>query len=202
MCQSTRPHILEYLNLHRYRCENFESHISLIYSKVDILEVWSPSIVDNLETAVLFYSVERIILSVWYCMHRASSYNMYINQQDAHNSYNYTLFSIRCSTCFGLYQSIIRSNFISCTPHLVYADTIRVDVVSVCHPTHTDRPSLKSNQQKFGSAVRLAAHSAEMSLQRGNWGSADGHEHYQVLFSGEDVISRPLQDVQGWISRL
>ena len=28
---------------------------------------------------------------------------MYINQQDAQNSCDYTLFSIRCSTCFGLY---------------------------------------------------------------------------------------------------
>ena len=34
--------------------------------------------------------------------------------------------SIRCSTCFGLYQSIFRSNFISCTSHLVYAGTIRL----------------------------------------------------------------------------
>ena len=49
------------------------------------------------------------------CMHRASSYNMYINQQDAQNSCDQALFSIRCSTCFGLRQSIIRSNFISCT---------------------------------------------------------------------------------------
>ena len=37
--------------------------------------------------------------------------SLYINQQDAQNSRDYTLFSIRCSTCFGLYQSIIRSNF-------------------------------------------------------------------------------------------
>ena len=28
---------------------------------------------------------------------------LYINQQDAQNSCDYTLFSIRCSTCFGLY---------------------------------------------------------------------------------------------------
>ena len=34
-----------------------------------------------------------------------------------------TLFSIRCSTCFELYQSIIRSNFISCTSDFVYAGT-------------------------------------------------------------------------------
>ena len=41
-------------------------------------------------------------------MHRASSYNMYtIKQQDAENSCDQTLFFIRCSTCFGLYQSII-----------------------------------------------------------------------------------------------
>ena len=36
---------------------------------------------------------------------------MYINQQDAQNSCDQTLFSIRCSTCFGLYQSIFRSSF-------------------------------------------------------------------------------------------
>ena len=49
--------------------------------------------------------------------------NLYINQQDSQNSCNQTLFSIRCSTCFGLCYYIIRSNFISCTSHLVYADT-------------------------------------------------------------------------------
>ena len=42
------------------------------------------------------------VSEVWCCTHRASSYNMYINQQDALNSCDYTLFSIRCSTCFGL----------------------------------------------------------------------------------------------------
>ena len=30
-------------------------------------------------------------------------YSTYISQQDAQNSCDYTLFSIRCSTCFGLY---------------------------------------------------------------------------------------------------
>ena len=54
-------------------------------------------------------------------------YNVYINQQDAQNSCDQTLFSIRCSTCFGLYQSIFRSNFISCTSRLVYA--------CICHTT-------------------------------------------------------------------
>ena len=58
--------------------------------------------------------------------HKQDSYNMYINQQDAQNSCDYTLFYIRCSTCFELYWSIIRSNFISCTSHLVYAGTICV----------------------------------------------------------------------------
>ena len=46
---------------------------------------------------------------------------IYINQQDAQNSCYQTLFSTRWSTCFGLYQSIFRSNFISCISHLVYA---------------------------------------------------------------------------------
>ena len=64
--------------------------------------------------------------SVWRCMHRASSYNMYINQQDAQNSCDETLFFNIRSTCFGLYQSIFRSNlFIRCTSYLVYADTSR-----------------------------------------------------------------------------
>ena len=36
--------------------------------------------------------------AIWCCTHRASSYNMYIKQQDAQNSCVYTLFSIRCST--------------------------------------------------------------------------------------------------------
>ena len=57
-------------------------------------------------------------------MHRASSYNMYINQQDAQNSYDYTLFFNIRSTCFGFYQSVFRSNhFISCMSYFVYADT-------------------------------------------------------------------------------
>ena len=55
--------------------------------------------------------------------------NMCINQQDARNSCDQTLFSITCSTCFGLCQSTIRSSFISCTSHLVYAGTIRLAVV-------------------------------------------------------------------------
>ena len=54
---------------------------------------------------------------------RKNTFVMYIHQQDAKNSCDQTSFSIRCSTCFGLYQSIFRSNFISCTSHLVYADT-------------------------------------------------------------------------------
>ena len=55
---------------------------------------------------------------------------MYINQQDAQNSSDWPLFSIRCSTCFGLYQSVIRSNFLSCTSNLVYAGTIRVAIAT------------------------------------------------------------------------
>ena len=60
---------------------------------------------------------------------------MYINQQDAQNSCVQTLFSIRCSTCFGLYQSIIRSNFISCTSHLVYASICRYHTSGCCVAT-------------------------------------------------------------------
>ena len=48
-------------------------------------------------------STGKYSLAFWRCMHRASSYNIYINQQDAQNSCDYTLFSIRCSTCFTLY---------------------------------------------------------------------------------------------------
>ena len=48
--------------------------------------------------------------------------HVFINQQDAQNSCDQTLFSIRCAACFGMYQSIIRSNFISCTSHIpIYA---------------------------------------------------------------------------------
>ena len=52
------------------------------------------------------FSVSQVwkhLCRIWRCMHRASSCNMYINQQDAQNSDELTLFSIRCSTCFGLY---------------------------------------------------------------------------------------------------
>ena len=48
---------------------------------------------------------------------------MYVNQQDAQNSCDQTLFFNIRPICFGLYQSIFRSNFISCTSHLVYVDT-------------------------------------------------------------------------------
>ena len=39
----------------------------------------------------------------WCSLKTRLYYNMYINQQDAQNSCDHTLFSIRCSTCFGLY---------------------------------------------------------------------------------------------------
>ena len=70
------------------------------------------------------------------CTHRASSYNTYTNQQDTQNSCDQTLFSIRCSKCFGLYQSIIKSNFISCTSHLIYAGICRY-VQLLCGYSHT-----------------------------------------------------------------
>ena len=64
------------------------------------------------------------------CMHRAPSCNMYINQQDAQNSCDWSLFFNIRSTCFGLYQSIFRSNlFVCCMSCLVYAGTIRLAVV-------------------------------------------------------------------------
>ena len=75
-------------------------------------------------------------------MHRASPYNRYINQQDAQNSCDQTLFSIRCSTCFGLCQSIFRNNFINCTSHLVYADT-KCDVQLIKLLLKMDRQSPK-----------------------------------------------------------
>ena len=56
---------------------------------------------------------------------------MYINQQDAQNSCDQTLFFNIRSICFGLYQSIFRSNFISCMSYLAYADT------SGCCVSHT-----------------------------------------------------------------
>ena len=36
---------------------------------------------------------------------------MHINQQDTQISVIRLYFLIKCSTCFGMYQSIIRSNF-------------------------------------------------------------------------------------------
>jgi hypothetical protein len=90
-------------------------------------------------------------------MHRAPSHNMYINQRDAQNSCDWTLFSIRCCTCFGLYQSIIRSNFISCTSHLVYAGICRYHTCGCCvaiagirSDTHrTVQPTIESCCKKF-----------------------------------------------------
>ena len=58
--------------------------------------------ISNKEQLCKVYCVNNMVM-VCYCMHRASSYNMCINQQDAQNSSDFTLFSIRCSTCFGLY---------------------------------------------------------------------------------------------------
>ena len=89
-------------------------YLFLILSPLDVITVNKVSV---------FRYIMTCISSVWYIMHRASSCNMYINQQDSQNSCDQTLFSIRCSTCFGLYQSIFSSNFISCTSHLVYAGT-------------------------------------------------------------------------------
>ena len=67
---------------------------------------------------------------------------MYIKQQDAQNSCDQTLLSIRCSTCFGLYQSIIRSNFISCTSHLVYAGICRYHTSVCCVAVATQQPNV------------------------------------------------------------
>ena len=49
------------------------------------------------------YGIHKIASSFWRCMHRASSCNMFTNQQDARISVIKLYFFIRCSTCFGLY---------------------------------------------------------------------------------------------------
>ena len=42
---------------------------------------------------------------IYYCMHRASYCSMYINRPTrCTNSYNVSLFIIKCSTCFGLFS--------------------------------------------------------------------------------------------------
>jgi hypothetical protein len=52
---------------------------------------------------LLLYSGKNYKYKVWYCMHRASSHNMYIHPQDAQNSCDYTSFSTIFYTCFGQY---------------------------------------------------------------------------------------------------
>ena len=94
-----------------------------------------------LEVFLIQIAVQKFVTATHIEFHRYSTqrilqFCMYINQQDAQNSCDSTLFSIRCSTCFGLYQSIIRSNFISCTSHLVYAGICRY-VWLLCGYSHT-----------------------------------------------------------------
>ena len=58
---------------------------------------------------------------------------MNINQQDAQNSCDQTLFSIRRSTLHvsDYFSPSSGATFISCTSHLVYADTMRCTAYKV-----------------------------------------------------------------------
>ena len=79
----------------------------------------------------------------------------YMNQQDAQNSCDQTLFSIRCSTCFGLCWSIIRSNFISCTSHLVYVGICRYHT-SGCGYSHTTPSHIRIYQIRHTTYKKVA----------------------------------------------
>ena len=62
-------------------------------------------------------------------MHRASSYNMYIKQQDAQNSMVRLYFPLDALHVSDYVSPSSGATFISCTSHLVYAGTIRLAVV-------------------------------------------------------------------------
>ena len=58
--------------------------------------------------------------SIWRCMHRASYCNVYISRTTrCTNSYNVSLFIIKCSTCFGLFSPSSGATFWSCISQLV-----------------------------------------------------------------------------------
>ena len=54
-------------------------------------------------------------------MHRASSYSMYIKQQDAQNSLIRFYFPLDALHVFEYIRPSLGANFISCTSHLVHA---------------------------------------------------------------------------------
>ena len=59
-------------------------------------------------------------------MHRASSYNMYINQQDAQNPMIRLYFPLDALHVSDYISPSSGATFISCASHLVYAGTIRL----------------------------------------------------------------------------
>ena len=70
------------------------------------------SVKNGAETSMSITRPALFVLSSYELQHQNDiSVYMYINQQDAQTSCAQTLFSIKCSKCFGLCQSIIRSNF-------------------------------------------------------------------------------------------
>ena len=68
-------------------------------------------------------------------MHRASYYNVYINQRDAQILVDSLYFFVKCSTCFGL--SLVHhqeQNLISCTEQLVHTSTSGCSKTYWCVP--------------------------------------------------------------------
>ena len=60
------------------------------------------------------------ITSIWRCMHHASYCNVYISTPTTCiDSYNVSLFVIKCSTCFGLFSPSSGATFWSCISQLV-----------------------------------------------------------------------------------
>ena len=70
-------------------------------------------------------------LSVWHSMYRASYCNVYISRPTrCIDSYNVSLFIIKCSTCFRLFSPSSGATFWSCILQLVYAGTIPLAVAT------------------------------------------------------------------------
>ena len=66
-----------------------------------------------------------VSFTFWRCMHRASYCNVYISRPTrCTNSYNVSLFIIKCSTCFGPFSPSSGATFWSCTSQLVQAGTV------------------------------------------------------------------------------
>ena len=99
------------------------------YNLSSCLNIYCSTLPRRIDTPYLFINVlklkwKKLAITIWRCMYRASYCNVYIDQRDAKLFWIVFIFSLNCSTCFGL--SLVHhqeQHLISCTVQLVHAGT-------------------------------------------------------------------------------